>query len=57
MKNLEKLNGNQLAQLLNKLDLDNREDDAIKVEAEMDFRYEPSFKSKLIEINKKRIKR
>ena len=52
MSNLENINGNQLAKLLNKFILENREDDAIKVEAEMDFRYEPSFKSKLIERNK-----
>tara|TARA_R110001606_G_scaffold175934_2_gene322433 strand:- start:224 stop:394 length:171 start_codon:yes stop_codon:yes gene_type:complete len=49
---LELLNGNQLAKLLNKLDLQGREEDAILVESEMDFRYEYWFKSKLIESNK-----
>lgn len=51
-KELELLNGNQLAKLLNKLDLQGREEDAILVESEMDFRYEYWFKSKLIESNK-----
>jgi len=39
-KQLELLNGNQLAKLLN------------KVESIMDFRYEPSFKFELIQKNK-----
>ena len=51
-KELELLNGNQLAKLLNKLDLQGREEDAILVESEMDFRYEYWFKYKLIESNK-----
>jgi len=51
-KELELLSGNQLAKLLNKLDLQGRENEAILVESEMDFRYEHSFKSKLIERNK-----
>jgi hypothetical protein len=51
MTNLQELNGNQLAQLLNKLDKEGREDEAISVESEMNFRYEFWYKIQLLENN------
>ena len=51
MQNLKKLDGNQLAELLNKFDLQGREDEAILIESEMDFRYETSYKNELLNNN------
>tara|TARA_R110000803_G_scaffold183892_1_gene246211 strand:- start:378 stop:551 length:174 start_codon:yes stop_codon:yes gene_type:complete len=51
MKNLSLLEGKELAQLLNQLDAQGREDEAIIVEAEMDFRYEVGFKNELLTNN------
>jgi len=50
-KQLELLNGNQLAKLLNKFDSQDMEEEAILVESIMDFRYEHWFKFKLIQKN------
>ena len=52
MKNLSLLEGKQLAKLLNQLDAQGREDEAIIVEEEMDFRYEVGFKNELLTNNK-----
>ena len=41
----------ELAKLLNQLDSQGREDDAIIVETEMDFRYETSYKNELLNNN------
>tara|TARA_R110002124_G_scaffold261882_1_gene427857 strand:- start:321 stop:476 length:156 start_codon:yes stop_codon:yes gene_type:complete len=51
MKNLKSLGGKELAKLLNQLDSQGREDDAIIVETEMDFRYEVGFKNELLNNN------
>ena len=51
MQNLQNLDGNQLAELLNKFDLQGREDEAILVETIMDFRYETSYKNELLNNN------
>lgn len=52
MKNLSLLGSKELAKLLNQLDSQGREDEAIVVEAEMDFRYEVGFKNELLINNK-----
>ena len=52
MKNLSLLGGKELAKLLNQLDAQGREDEAIIVETEMDFRYEVGFKNQLLTNNK-----
>ena len=48
MNDLKNLNGKQLANLLNKLDREGKEDKAIIVESEMDLRYESTYKIKLL---------
>jgi len=51
MENLKNLSGKQLAKLLNKFDLEEKEDESILVELEMDFRYFEDYKNELIENN------
>ena len=55
MKNLSLLGGKELAKLLNQLDAQGREDEAIIVEEEMDFRYEVGFKNELLTNNKQKL--
>tara|TARA_R110000803_G_scaffold19507_1_gene50968 strand:- start:722 stop:877 length:156 start_codon:yes stop_codon:yes gene_type:complete len=51
MKNLQNLDGNQLAKLVNELDLQGDYEEAILVETIMDFRYETSYKNELLNNN------